>query len=94
MEREFTGIWLPPDVFNYIEEGKLSPPELTLLAVVEATASVDEGCILKNEELAALTNRTPNHVSHMISKLVSLKLLRSVHGEFRQLFTSWSNPFV
>lgn len=96
-KEQVRGVYIPIDIWRLVEEERLSFIEFRLLLYVENRVRCKGiGCWASNARIAKDLNRSPNHVSAMVSKLKDLGLVYEV-GEltlrnlkYRILETCWS----
>lgn len=91
-KRVFRGCWCPPDLFEYVETGRLSIREAWLLLNIDSFVQHSaRGCFASNEYLARLLDMSPTYMRGIIKKLCELGLLRrEIHDNRRYLWTVWS----
>lgn len=94
---QFTGWWIPADIVDIFQRGKINATDLVLLATIDSLVKRGRGrglgCFASNAYLAEkIGSKNPGSVSNMISKLIKLKLLRAYgnNGRGRYLETKWS----
>lgn len=84
-ERVFRGVWIPAELWLHPE---LSPTEMKLAAEIHSLDKPDNGCFASNDYFKEfLKLKSVQHVSGIISKLITLKLvyIESFDGRTRVL---------
>jgi len=93
---QFRGIWLPADIINLLQKGKLTARETMLLAIIDGLCeSGGKGCWASNNYLGKLIGVNTRNTQKAIAKLRAAKLIRmSMRKGFRTLETTWSRPLL
>jgi len=90
----FRGCWMPPVLFDLLNQRTISPQEVMLLMAVDSMTDPDnKPCHISNDWLARLLNVKPNHVKLMIRRLTQRGLLKQTHKAGpKGLTTAWAWP--
>jgi len=91
-KEKFRGWFIPAEVVELFQSGKISARETLLLATIDSLVSKDKGCFASNEYLAKKLRIEPDTISRAVTKLKRLGLVRQVgfDGRRRILETCWS----
>lgn len=95
-EPQFTGAWMPEDVYQLVLDRRVSAFEVLVLMFVEAYVASDHGCRRTDKELAKDLHTTESKVRKAVEDLGLRKLLKVKYspGESglleRDLETFWS----
>jgi hypothetical protein len=87
MQREFTGVWIPKEIW---ENPNLSMTERCLLAEIDSLTG-ENGCYASREFLAERMGVSIGHVKDMITKLRKMNLIVDLAFDGRNQFisTAW-----
>lgn len=86
------GWWIPIEIVDLFQSGKIKSLEMALLATVDSLVSENKGCFASNARLGAMLRVSGDRVSKMITKLKRIGLVIQVayNGRIRHLETCWS----
>jgi hypothetical protein len=88
---QFRGTWVPPSAFRLLINRKVTTTQLAVLLIVDAFSNPNgEGCFASNKYIGIALDIQPTHVSHIVTKLIRMKLLKSkMKGIRRYLKAYW-----
>jgi hypothetical protein len=92
-EKQFRGIWIPPEIMEAVENGTISIKEAWLLAIVESLVKYGgKDCFASNKYLAEKIKVKKRQLQVFIKHLKDLDLLiqTKFDGRRRHFQTAWS----
>jgi DNA-binding Lrp family transcriptional regulator len=92
MEFQFRGVWLPAEILQALEAGKVNTREVMLLCVVEALVTPERGCFASNGYLAKRLGCSGETVRRQLQRLEKIGLVKRTtrNGWRREIETAWS----
>ena len=88
----FKGVFIPGELWERFQAGKINPREFLLVAIIDALANHRKGCFASNAWLAKQIRVSPSRVTHMLTTLKKLGYVKQIDfdGRKRILGTKWS----
>ncbi len=89
---QFTGVWIPAELFYLFWDGKVNAKQVFALATIAALSKGGEGCWASNAFLAERLNVQPRMLQLMLEELKDIGLIKQTgfDGRYRTLVTCWT----